>query len=215
MAFFGRLVTVLWLIIAVTSQHQERVRHHYSFQDSILLNYSAIWWRERTSYFAVVYNDKLQRLERRPFRDGATEQRQGDIGYDELFSVKRYCLHPVKAISDKEADKLPLGKPMDKFGPTTEYDNTPLHILANKTALTGIVHSHYKFSFSFQNAAMVDIWNTTLVTWRLRDQRRLDKVMFSYIDRHDNAKPWNKQVRIHCRLMPSISSLLYIWWWWW
>ena len=96
--------------------------------------------------------------------------------------LKHYCRAPHSVQEDAIVDQYPLGEVLDKFGPRDKYNKTEYKLLAKYTKDFGIILSETRVEYSESNMAMVPAFGSTLVTWRLHDQRRQDKVMFNFAD---------------------------------
>ena len=49
----------------------------------------------------------------------------------------------------------------------------------------GIIVRNQRVHYSFQNMCILDAHGTVLITWRLRDPRRLDKTQYVFVDRNE------------------------------
>lgn len=145
---------------------------HYSF-DGMLMNITKVINREGSRWFVVAWNTEKKQLFKYPFRE------------DDTNVHTPYCLFEHGMASDKEADSYPTGPRLDYFGAPEGYSRRPIRALRDRTVALGIIVRNQKVHYSMQNMCILDAFNSTLVTWRLRDQRRLDKTQYVFVDRED------------------------------
>ena len=126
----------------------------YSF-NGVVMNITKLIKRENVKWFALAYDDKTHVLTKYPFHD------------DDENILTPYCLFDREIMSDIEADKIPTGHVLDYSGPPSAYSKTPIRALKDRTVKMGIIVCK-KVHYSFQNMCILDAWNSTLITWRLR-----------------------------------------------
>ena len=145
---------------------------NYSF-NGILMNITSVINREGSKWYVVAWNEEKKQLYKYPFRE------------DDTNVHTPYCLFEHRLASDKEADSYPIGPQLDYFGAPEGYSRLPIRALRDKTVALGIIVRNQKVHYSMQNMCILDVFNSTLVTWRLRDQRRLDKTQYVFVDREE------------------------------
>jgi hypothetical protein len=153
----------------------------YSFK-GVVMNITKLINREGTHWFALAWDAKSSRMMKYPFHE------------DDTNTVQPYCLFPRGLISDIEADKYPTGPTIDYFGAPSSYSKIPIRALKDKTVAMGIIVRNKKVEYSSQNMCVLDAFNATLVSWRLRDARRLDKTQYVFVNRDsfDEHKDWKR-----------------------
>jgi hypothetical protein len=100
--------------------------------------------------------------------------------------------------ADFVVDKLPLGPPLDKFGPRDKYNLTEYRMLAAQTRRDGLVRGETKLAFVGQNPASIDAFGSTLVSWRFQTHTK-SKVMYSFADRRQNFAAPTKEDWVELR----------------
>ena len=145
---------------------------HHSF-NGILMNISKLINQEGTKWYVVAWNKEKERLFKYPFRE------------DDLNVHTPYCLFEHGLASNEEANSYPTGPLLDYFGAPEGYSRLPIRALRDKTVALGVIVRNQRVHYSMQNMCILDAFNSTLVTWRLRDQRRLDKTQYVFVDREE------------------------------
>lgn len=144
----------------------------YSF-DGVVMNISKLIKRENVNWFVLAWDAKTERMTKYPFHE------------DDENILEPYCIFKKEVMSDIQADKYPTGHVLDYFGVPSAYSRTPIRALKDRTVKLGIIVRNQRVRYSSQNMCVLDAWNSTLVTWRLRDQRRLDKTQFVWVNRDE------------------------------
>ena len=149
----------------------------------VLLNYTALYKREMKDWYLISWDSKRQI----PLRHRFNPEDRDMHPYP-----KHYCLAPLSGQPDFLVDAIEPGPDVPTFGVPSKYTLQEYRVLQNMTTDAGIVRGMLKVGFSLQNMAMMDMWGSTLFTWRLRDDRRQDKVMYAF-GKRDPSLPPNEQ----------------------
>ena len=142
---------------------------NFSFS-GIMKNYSRVISREHGEWYVIAWDEATQRNMRHPFRT------------DDVLGPAPYCRVPHADELDFKVDEYPMGDVLDKFGPRDVYKKTEYSQLVKHSQNAGIVLTNKRIDYAESNLAVVPAFGGILATWRQHDQRRHDKVIFTFVD---------------------------------